>query len=141
MAAFKAHCAFGFWLGDYLNIETKLDKAMGQFGCIASLADLPGDAKMAKYIRDAIKLHHVGVKPAAVRTPAEKLVAPGYFLAAIKKNKKASATYTAFTPSKKKEYIEWVVEAKTEATRDKRLAQAVEWMSEGKVRNWKYVNC
>lgn len=143
MAAFKAHCAFGFWLGDFLNIETKPDKAMGQFGCIASLADLPSDAKMAKFIREAMKLHDAGVKPSTKNNAAdaEKLVAPSYFLAAIKKNKKALATYTAFTPSKKKEYVEWVVEAKTEVTRDKRLAQAVEWMSEGKVRNWKYINC
>ena len=85
----------------------------------------------------------VNLNPQFASKLAEKkaLVVPDYFLAAVKKNKKAHATFEAFSPSKKREYVEWITEAKTDATRDKRLAQAVEWMSEGKVRNWKYVNC
>ena len=143
MAAFKAHCTFGFWLGALLKIESKLDKAMGQFGCITSLADLPGDKEIATIIKAAMKLHDAGVKSPTRTKPAEKkaLVVPAYFLAAVKKNKKAHATFEAFSPSKKREYVEWITEAKTDATRDKRLAQAVEWMSEDKVRNWKYQNC
>ena len=143
MAAFTAHGTFGFWLGALLKIESKLDKAMGQFGCITSLADLPGDKEIATIIKAAMKLHDAGVKSPTRTKPAEKkaLMVPDYFLAAVKKNKKAHATFEAFSPSKKREYVEWITEAKTDATRDKRLAQAVEWMSEGKVRNWKYVNC
>lgn len=143
MAAFRAHCTFGFWLGALLKIESKLGKAMGQFGCITSLADLPGDKEIATIIKAAIKLHDAGVKSPTRAKPAEKkaLVVPDYFLAAVKENKKTYATFESFSPSKKREYVEWITDAKTDATRDKRLAQAVEWMSEGKVRNWKYVNC
>ena len=143
MAAFKAHCAFGFWNGALLKIDSKLDKAMGQFGRITSLADLPGEKEIARIIKAAMKLHDEGAKSPSRAKPAEKkeLVVPDYFLAAVKKNKKALATFEAFTPAKQKEYVEWITEAKTEATRDKRLTQAVEWMAEGKVRNWKYLHC
>ena len=143
MAAFKAHCTFGFWLGALLKIESKLDQAMGQFGRITSLADLPSDKEFARIVKAAMKLHDEGAKSPSRSKPAEKkeLVVPDYFLAAVKKNKKALATFAGFSPSKQKEYVEWITEAKTEATRDKRLLQAVEWMAEGKVRNWKYLNC
>ena len=143
VAAFKQHCAFGFWLGDLLKIDAKADKAMGQFGRIASLADLPGDKEFASILKAAMKLHDAGAKAPSRSKPAEKkeLVVPDYFLAALKKNKKALATFEGFGYSNKKEYVEWITEAKTDATRDKRLAQAVEWMAEGKVKNWKYLNC
>ena len=143
MAAFKAHCAFGFWNGALLKIDSKLDKAMGQFGRITSLADLPGDKEFARIVKAAMKLHIEGAKSPTRAKPAGKkaLVVPDYFLAAVKKNKKAFATFADFNASKKKEYLEWISEAKTEATRDKRLTQAVEWMAECKVRNWKYLNC
>jgi uncharacterized protein YdeI (YjbR/CyaY-like superfamily) len=142
-AAFKEHCAFTFWRGDLLNIDAKADKAMGQFGRIKSLADLPGDREFAKLIKSAMKLHDAGAKSPARVKPAEKkeLVVPDYFMAAVKKNKKALATFEGFSLSKQREYVEWITEAKTDATRDKRLAQAVAWMAEGKVRNWKYANC
>ena len=143
VAAFKQHCAFGFWLGDLLKIDAKADKAMGQFGRIASLADLPGDKEFASILKAAMKLHDAGAKAPSRSKPAEKkeLSVPDYFLAALKKNKKALATFEGFGYSNKKEYVEWITEAKTDATRDKRLAQAVEWMAEGKVKNWKYLNC
>ena len=143
VAAFKQHCAFGFWLGDLLKIDAKADKAMGQFGRIASLADLPGDKEFASILKAAMKLHDAGAKASSRSKPAEKkeLVVPDYFLAALKKNKKALATFDGFSYYNKKEYVEWTTEAKTNATRDKRLAQAVEWMAEGKVKNWKYLNC
>ena len=143
MAAFKAHCAFGFWLGSLLKIDSKLDKAMGQFGRITSLTDLPGDKEIARIIKAAMKLHDSGAKAPARSTPKEtnELVMPDYFMAAVKKNKKALATYEGFSPSKQKEYVDWITEAKTDATRDKRLLQAVEWIAEGKVRNWKYLGC
>jgi uncharacterized protein YdeI (YjbR/CyaY-like superfamily) len=143
IAAFKQHCAFGFWLGDLLKIDAKAGKAMGQFGRITSLADLPGDKTIASILKAAMKLHDAGAKPPARAKPGEKkeLVVPDYFLAALKKNKKALATFDGFSYYNKKEYVEWTTEAKTDATRDKRLAQAIEWMAEGKVRNWKYANC
>lgn len=143
MAAFKAHCAFGFWLGDLLKIDAKADEAMGHFGRITSTADLPNDKEFARIIKAAMKLHDSGAKLPSRAKPVEKaaLEVPDYFLAAMKKDKKAHATFEAFSPSKKKEYVEWITEAKTDATRDKRLVQAVEWMAEGKSRHWKYQNC
>jgi len=142
MAAFRAHCAFGFWRGALLKIDSKLDKAMGQFGRIASLRDLPGDKEFSRIIKAAKKLHDDGAKSPSRSKPTEKneLVVPDYFLAAVKKNKKALTTFVGFSTSKQREYVEWITEAKTETTRDKRLVQATEWMAEGKVRNWKYLN-
>lgn len=143
MAAFKAHCAFGFWNGALLKIDSTLDKAMGQFGRITAIADLPSDKEFARIVKAAMKLHDEGAKSPSRSKPAEKkeLVVPAYFLAAVKQNQKAFATFASFSTSKKKEYVEWITEAKTDVTRAKRLGQAVEWMSEGKVRNWKYLNC
>jgi uncharacterized protein YdeI (YjbR/CyaY-like superfamily) len=143
-AAFKQHCSFRFWLGELLQIDAKLDAAMGQFGRITSLEDLPSDKDFTKLIKQAMKLHDAGAKaPSRAKPATEKkaLEVPPAFLAAVKKNKTALATFETFTPSKKKDYVEWYTEAKTDATRDKRLAQAIEWMAEGKSRNWKYQNC
>jgi uncharacterized protein YdeI (YjbR/CyaY-like superfamily) len=144
MAAFKAHCAFSFWEGMRLPIDAatgKKEKAMGQFGRIASLTDLPGDKEMARLIKAAIKLSEAdALEPARAKPVTEKkLDVPDDLKQALKKNKKALATFDAFSYSNKKEYAEWITEAKTEATRLKRLAQAIELMAEGKVRNWKYV--
>ena len=144
MAAFKAHCAFGFWLGDLLKIDTKSGQAMGQFGRITSLKDLPTDKVFGKLINEAMKLHDVGKKVPARAKPAtdrKALVVPPEFLAAVKKNKKSLKTFEGFPYSKQKEYVEWFSEAKTDATREKRLLQAIEWMAEGKSRHWKYQNC
>ena len=144
MAAFKQHCAFGFWLGNLLKVDTQNEKAMGDFGRIAALADLPADKEIARLIKAAMKLHDAGAKIPARAKPAagkKEVEVPAAFMTALKKNKKAQATFDAFSPSKRKDYVEWYVEAKAEATREKRLAQAIEWMAEGKARNWKYQNC
>jgi uncharacterized protein YdeI (YjbR/CyaY-like superfamily) len=143
MAAFKAHCAFGFWLGDALRIDAKNQKAMGDFGRIASLDDLPPDKAIARLIKAAMKLHDAGVKLPAREKPkdAKPLEIPPAFMAALIKNKAALKTFEGFSPSKKKEYVTWYVEAKTEATREKRLAQGVESMAEGKSKNWRYEKC
>ena len=143
MAAFKQHCAFGFWLGDLLKVDSKNEKAMGDFGRITALDDLPGDKEIARLIKAAMKLHDEGAKIPARAKSAEKkeLEIPAAIIGAVKKNKKALATFEGFPYSKKKEYVEWFTEAKTEATREKRLAQSVEWMAEGKSRHWKYQNC
>ncbi len=143
MAAFKQHCAFGFWLGDLLKVETANEKAMGDFGRITSLDGLPADKEIARLIKAAMKLHDSGAKVPARAKPkeAKPLDIPAAFMAALKKNKKALATFEAFSPSHKKEYVQWYVEAKAEDTKARRLAQAIEWMAEGKPRNWKYANC
>ena len=142
MASFKQHCALGFWYTERgpMGGDRQQGEAMGQYGRIASLADLPKDKEMVKQIKDAIKVHDAGVKPRTPKRPTEKkeLEIPDYFLAALKKNKKALATFEQFNYSNKKEYLEWITQAKTEDTRKKRLDTAVEWMSEGKPRNWKY---
>src|SRR6185503_18381620 len=142
MAAFKAHCALAFWKASLMKTipaDRGVD-AMGEFGRLESLDDTPTEARLVKMVREAAALNDAGVKvkraPKAAKKPLE---APSYMLAAIKKNRKAHATFEGFSPSAQREYIAWVTEAKTESTRDKRLETAVQWMSEGKIRNWKYV--
>lgn len=142
MASFKQHCAFGFWYADggMMSGQTSSSEGMGQYGKITSLADLPSDKALTKQIKDAVKRHDSGIKPAPRPRATEKkeLVVPDYLAAALKKNKKAGATFDQFNYSNKKEYVEWIAEAKTEETMKKRLQIAIEWMAEGKARNWKY---
>lgn len=148
MAAFKAHCAFGFWHKEMKGLvatdEAKADEAMGILGRITRLKDLPGDKVMLGYIRQAAKLNESGV-PARPRSAAKgqpkAAAVPDDLAAALKKNKKAAAIFAGFSPSKRKDYIEWLTEAKREETRAKRLATALAWIAEGKARNWKYENC
>lgn len=144
MAAFKQHCSFGFWkaslMKDPVLLETaKSEVAMGHLGKIISLKDLPSDKKLVAWIKEAMKLNDEGKKVVKVKPTVKKEVSvPDYFTAALKKNKKALATFEAFSPSCKREYIEWVTEAKREETRNKRMADAIAMMAEGKKRNWKY---
>jgi uncharacterized protein YdeI (YjbR/CyaY-like superfamily) len=148
MASFKEHAVFGFWKyslikdpKNYLGeIKNKGGEAMGNLGRITSLKDLPPDKAILDFIKQAKKLNDENIKlPAKEKKAAAVLKAPDYFMNALKKNKKALATFTAFSQSQKNEYINWVIEAKTEETKLKRLAQGIEWMAEGKIRNWKYV--
>ncbi|HEY6066297.1 MAG TPA: YdeI/OmpD-associated family protein [Thermoanaerobaculia bacterium] len=138
MASFKAHCAFGFWKGS-LIVPGSSD-AMGQFGRITSLSDLPSDKVLTGYVQKAAKLNEDNVKvPRPVKHPKKEIPMPPDLAAALKKNAKARATYEGFTPSHKREYLQWITEAKAEETRQKRLGNAIEWMAEGKPRNWKYM--
>lgn len=145
MASFNEHCAFNFWKQSLLDESAfPAEKtAMGSFGRIKSLADLPDDATMKKLIQDAMKLNDDGVK--TVKAPAWKekkeLVVPEILTAALESNALAFETFNNFPYSKKKDYVAWITEAKSEATRDKRLGTAIEWLSEGKARNWKYEKC
>lgn len=142
MSAFKQHCAFGFWREKELFGADPDKTAMGQFGRIESVKDLPTDKAIIRLIRQAMKLNDSGVKPArAAAKPKAELVVPAELLDALKKNKKAAATFGGFSYSNKKEYVEWILEAKREETRQNRLATTIEWLAEGKVRNWKYLNC
>ena len=142
MAAFKAHCAFGFWKSSLVLGKAEKD-SMGTFGRITSIDDLPPKRTMLGYIKEAKRLNDEGISKPKAAKPAQnkELMVPPYFLAAVKKNKKAFATFDAFSYSHKKEYVEWVTEAKTEETRERRLATTVEWLAEGKSRNWKYERC
>ncbi|MBC9915618.1 YdeI/OmpD-associated family protein [Chitinophaga varians] len=145
-AAFKAHCSFIFWKGALMDdpdniFQQRGENGMGQLGKIASLKDLPSDKIFIKYLKAAAKISTSDLPPAVKKAaPAKKeLEVPDWLLTAIKKNKKAWATFEAFSYSHQKEYVEWITSAKTEATRNSRLADALTWMAEGKIRNWKYV--
>ena len=142
-ASFKQHCAFGFWKGRDVVGEDASEDAMGHFGRISSLKDLPSRKTTIGYVKKAMAQadarETAPPKPKAKAKPVNReLVVPEYFAEAVAKNKKALATFDGFPYSHKKEYIQWVTEAKTDETRDRRLATTVEWLAEGKSRNWKY---
>jgi uncharacterized protein YdeI (YjbR/CyaY-like superfamily) len=142
MAAFKQHCAFVLFKHKLVFEDAATsEEAMGQFGRITSVSDLPSAKTMATYIRKAMKVNEGGAK--MPRAPAQKraLTVPPDLSAGLQTNKRALATFEKFPPGQKREYIEWITEAKRDETRTKRLAQAIEWMAEGKSRNWKYANC
>ena len=144
MAAFQQHCSFGFWKGDLIfGKRQNQDEAMGQFGRLTAISDLPSDKILTGYINKAARLNEAGIKkPAPVRPKIRKeLVVPDYFNAALKRNKNAQATFESFSYSHKKEYVEWVTEAKREETREQRLKTAIEWLAQGKSRHWKYTKC
>ena len=141
MAAFKRHCAVGFWKADLVLGEARgTYEAMGNFGRITSLDDLPSDKVLTRYIRKAVELNEAGIKkPAPARPKKQKeLVIPDDLQAALKKNRKALATFEGFSYSRRKEYVEWITEAKRDLTRARRLKTAMEWLAQGKSRNWKY---
>jgi uncharacterized protein YdeI (YjbR/CyaY-like superfamily) len=141
MAAFKQHAAFGFWKGSLvLGDAGKGNEAMGHLGRITCIADLPPKKELTAYIRKAVALNDDGVKvPRAPKTSARKPVrVPPDLAAALKKSKPALRTFENFSPSHRREYVEWITGAKTDATRTRRLKTAVEWMAEGKSQNWKY---
>jgi uncharacterized protein YdeI (YjbR/CyaY-like superfamily) len=141
-AAFKAHTALNFWRGQELGRDEANADAMGQFGKIKSLGDLPGDAELDRLIRDAAELSRSAPLPRKTKhepKPAPEMH-PG-FAAALARAPKAKATLEAFPPSAQRDYFEWISEAKQDSTRQKRIATALEWLSEGKRRHWKYQNC
>ena len=149
MAAFKAHCSLGFWKGGRPIAEEAAgtrDKAMGQFGRIESLADLPKAAALRKLIVEARAAWAAAIDEKASAPPAPKPKreappVPDDLAAALGAQPGARKIFDGFTPTQQREYVEWIVEAKREATRASRVAQAAEWIAEGKTRNWKYQNC
>jgi len=143
MASFKEHATFGFWKHGLLGLGDRGEAtAMGSFGKLTLLKDLPSDAKIKKLIKEAMRLNDEGIKAEKKVPKARKeLVIPPVLLEALAKNDKAAETFNNFSYSHKKEYVEWITEAKTEPTRDKRLATTIEWLSEGKSRMWKYQRC
>ncbi|HWH22736.1 MAG TPA: YdeI/OmpD-associated family protein [Allosphingosinicella sp.] len=142
MAAFKQHASFGLWRGSLvLGEEEKRQGAMGQYGRLTSIEDLPQPEELAGHIRKAMELTQAGVKPVRNKSAKAPLEMPEDLRAALDANAEASATYEGFSPSARREYLEWVLDAKQPATRQRRIAQAVEWMAEGKKKNWKYEKC
>lgn len=141
MASFKAHCVFGFWNGSLLlKGDSRNADAMGDFGRIIALSELPSKARIAALVKQAMKLNEAGVKRVArkARVPKKPLRLPADLAAALANTPAASTAFKAFSPSARREYIEWITEAKSPATRERRLVTAVGWIAEGKRRNWKY---
>ncbi len=144
MAGFKEHCVFGFWKAKLMNAYDQKfastgETAMGHFGRIKSLKDLPSDSIIKKYVKEACRLNDTGTK--VVRSapkPKTPLKVPADFKSALSKNGTAKMMFDEFSYSKKKDYLTWITEAKTDTTRTKRIATSIEWIAEGKGRNWKY---
>lgn len=145
MAAFKQHCAFGFWKASLMKDKSLVkqaarETAMGHLGKIQSLKDLPPDKVLIQYIKEAAKLNDSGIKVAKKpATESKALHVPPYFKKALNANPLALKTFTNFSYSNRKEYVEWITDAKTETTRERRITTAIGWLAEGKVRNWKYL--
>jgi uncharacterized protein YdeI (YjbR/CyaY-like superfamily) len=145
MAGFKAHVALSFAHGELVVPDrSKARDAMGSFGRITQLADLPGDNEMGAMIAKAMALIDSGSKSQMAnrsKVPKPELEVPPTLATALAANPVAKAVFDGFAPSHRREYIEWITEAKRDETRDKRVAQTIEWLSQGKRRNWKYENC
>jgi uncharacterized protein YdeI (YjbR/CyaY-like superfamily) len=141
MAAFKEHCAFGFWKASLiLEGNASNREAAGHFGRITKVSDLPSRAVIRGYIRKAMALNDSRTTVKRERkTPKKAIPVPADFKAAVKKNKKAHAAFEGFSPSHRRDYLEWITEAKTAETRRRRLDQSIQWLAEGKPRNWKYM--
>ncbi len=143
MAAFRQHCAFGFWKASLMKDPDHIltltgAEAMGHLGRITSLRDLPSDKVMIRYIGEAARLNAEGVKASRPKRAAKPVKVPPDLAAALKKNKKAQDVFERFPPSHKREYVEWITEARKPETRARRVATTVEWLAQGKSRNWKY---
>ena len=149
MAAFKQHCAFGFWGSEMKKALAKdgleSNNGMGSLGRITGLRDLPPDRTLLAHMRQAADLVQSGQRTKSLDRPrkaAKRAVrVPLELAAALKRNKLAAKSFSAFSPSCRREYAEWIAEAKRPETKAKRVSEAVEWIAEGKPRNWKYMNC
>ena len=145
MAGFNQHCSFGFWKASLMDdpkglLKSNDEGSMGNFDRITSLKDLPSDRDLVGFIKQAVELNDKGVKRKVTVTPkgSKTIATPSYFQKELNKNKLANEVFKNFSYTNRKDYIEWFEEAKTDDTRLKRIAQALEWISEGKGRNWKY---
>lgn len=142
MAAFKQHCTFGFWKHDLIvGQNAKYRDAMGSFGCLRALTDLPSDKTLTGYIRLAMRLNEEGVKVERKKHPKAPVVVPKELRAALRKHEQAQKVFAAMSPSHQREYAEWIAEAKREETRARRVATTIAWLAQGRNRNWKYEKC
>lgn len=146
MAAFKAHCSLGFWQSEVAERIArdgygKTEDSSGQFGRITSLADLPADATLRSYLAEAVRILDSGgpVKAgSASKARRPEVPVPTDFAAMLEQHPAAAATFAKFSPSHRREYLEWIVGAKREETRAKRIATAIDWLAQGKTKEWKY---
>lgn len=143
MGAFKAHCAFGFWREAALALggQGEDSENMGQFGRLTSIADLPDETTLVGYVRKAVEIKDSGVKfPKVAKPPTARapLKVPADFAKALQRDAKAKKTWDGFSYSHRKEYVEWITEAKRTETRRNRLATSLAWLADGKPRMWKY---
>jgi hypothetical protein len=150
VGAFKAHVRFGFWRGkDMKDLNEHFEKSKTESVCawkVEHVRDLPPKETLVAWFQEALALDATLSQPSkkkssARRAPDRKVAVPEDFAAALAGNAAANATFEAFPYSKRKDYVEWITGAKREATRARRLAQAIEWLAEGKSRNWKYESC
>jgi uncharacterized protein YdeI (YjbR/CyaY-like superfamily) len=142
MGAFKQHCMMHFWKGELVLGRKAHGNGMGHFGRVTSLSDLPGKKILLGYIKKAVELNERGVKKASTKPASrKKLAVPADFRAALNRNKTARAAFQNFSYSHKKEYLQWITEAKREETRLQRIKTSLQWLAVGKPRNWKYLNC
>ena len=142
IAAFKAHCAFVIH-GDGRQGEPE-GEGMGGYGKIAALSDLPAEAELEAKVKEAAqRVATIGtaLKPKTRKPAKPEIPMPGDFADALAAQPKAKATLDAFSPSQRREYLEWITEAKQAATRERRITQAIAWLADGKKRNWKYESC
>ncbi len=138
MAAFKAHCAIGFWKERLMTRRLQIADRMGPYARLSSADDMPDEKTLVAMVKEAAALNEAGVKIVRNRTPKPPAKTPPLLLAALKKNTQASKRWDAFPPSHRREYIEWITGAKQEATRERRLATAIAQIAQGKSQNWKY---
>jgi uncharacterized protein YdeI (YjbR/CyaY-like superfamily) len=142
MAAFKAHAALNLWRGQELRGDAASSEGMGQFGKLRSIDDLPPGSELDRLIREAADLARSGPAPRKTKhEPKPAAEIHPEFAAALDQNARAAQTLAGFPPSCRREYVDWIAEAKRDETRAKRIATAIEWLSEGKKRNWKYEKC
>jgi uncharacterized protein YdeI (YjbR/CyaY-like superfamily) len=142
MAAFKAHCAFGFWKDAVLRKEKEHAETLERAGCVRELGELPAKAPFAKAVKRAMQLNADGVAlPRKKPTERKEVAMHPEFAKALAASKRAKAVFTDFAPSCKREYLEWIADAKKDDTRARRIEQAIEWIGDGKKRNWKYESC
>lgn len=141
MAAFKAHCTLAFWKASLMKTvpQDRRADAMGQFGRFESIDDVPPPAALVGMVKEAAALNEAGVRVTRATKAAKPAPAlPPAMRAALKQHETAFAAWQQFPPSHQREYVEWITEAKTDATRERRLAAALVWIADGKSRNWKY---
>lgn len=142
MASFKAHAALNFWRGQEIGDKSPKAGAMGQFGRLTSVDDLPSDAEFDALIREGVALAGTAPAPRKVKhEPKPPAELHPEFATALDANPRAKQVLEGFPPSARRDYLDWIAEAKQDKTRAKRIADAVEWLSEGKRRHWKYENC
>ena len=145
MAAFRNHVRLIFWHGQLMEDPENLLSPVGSKTDMGSMDvktidDLPSRGTLVQYVREAVTLNVEGVSTRRERSAAAPPELPEDLQQALEGSPEALASYDGFSPSEQREYTEWITEAKREETRTRRVATAVEWMAEGKPRNWKYMD-